>query len=237
MNKTVLLAAAAAFALTAGAASAAQRPALGVTGAKVSPVVVHKAKGAKMLYNQNSPDGTVIVSMNFTSGTYTAYDSAGADDFVVPKKAQWTVTEVDASGAYFNGNGTCSSSCEYATSENVTFYKDAGGMPGAAVKGGTFTDLKGKDTNGVFAISLGKKGLKLKSGHYWVSVAGNVSFTSTGYEWGWGETTAIQGDDAMWENPGAGFGVGCTTWGDIGTCLGYSGDLAFDLQGTSKKGK
>jgi hypothetical protein len=226
------LAAAAAFALTAGAASAAQHPALGVTGVKASPVVVHKAKGAKMLYNQNSSDGTAIVSMNFTSGTYTAYDSTGADDFIVPKKKQWTVTEVDAGGVYFNGSGTCSSNCEYATSENVTFYKDASGMPGTVVK--ALTGLKGTDNNGSFSISLGK-GVKLKSGHYWVAVAGNVSYTSTGYEWGWDETTAFHGDDAMWENPGAGFGVGCTTWGDIGTCLGYSGDLAFDLQGTQKK--
>jgi hypothetical protein len=232
MSKTVLLAAAAAFALTAGGASAAQTPVLGIHGPATS-AVFHKAKGAKMLYNQNSSDGTAIVSMNFTSGTYTAYDSAGADDFIVPKKAQWKVTEVDADGVYFNGSGTCSSNCEYATSENVTFYKDASGMPGTVVK--ALTGLKGTDTNGSFSISLGKKGVKLKSGHYWVSVAGNVSYTGTGYEWGWYETTAFHNDDAMWENPGAGFGVGCTTWGDIGTCLGYSGDLAFDLQGTSKK--
>jgi hypothetical protein len=237
MSKTLLLAAAAAFALTAGGASAEQKPAIGIHGSAPS-VAIHVAKGAKMLYNQNSGDGDGVVSQNFTSGTYSSmYDAAGADDFVVPKKTTWTVTEVDTTGIYFNSGGTCSGTCDYATSENVTFYKDAKGVPGAAVKGGTFTNLKGTDNNGSFSINLGKKGMTLKSGHYWISVVANDNFTSTGYEWGWDETTAIHGDNAVWENPGAGFGVGCTTWTEVGTCIGTNGDFAFDLQGSAKKKK
>ena len=235
MNKTVLLAAAAAFALTAGGASAAQKPVIGAHGTATG-AVIHVAKGAKMLYNQNSGDGEGVVSQNFTSGTYSpTYNAAGADDFVVPKKTEWTVTEVDTSGLYFNSSGVCSSNCEYASSENVIFYKDSNGAPGAAVKKGTFTGLKGTDNNGSFSISLGKKGIKLKAGHYWVSVVGNVNFINTGYEWGWQETSNIQNDNAMWENPEGGFGVGCTTWTDVGTCIGVNGDYAFDLQGKSKK--
>jgi len=229
MSKTVLLAAAAAFALTAGGASAAQRPAIGAHGN--TPVgVFHVAKGAKMLYNQNSgTNGEGVVSQNFTSGSFSpTYNAAGADDFVVPKKATWTVTEVDVSGLYFNGYGP-------ATSENVTFYANSNNLPGKAVKGGTFTNLKGKDSSGSFTISLGKKGVKLKSGTYWVSVVANCSFEGGCGEWGWDETTAIHGNNAVWQNPDGGFGVGCTTWTEVGTCIGYNGDFAFDLQGKAKK--
>ncbi len=235
MSKTVLLAAAAAFALTAGGASAAQKPVIGVHG-QAPNAVFHLAKGAKMLYTQNSGDGEGVVSMNFTSGSFSpTYNAAGADDFVVPKKTTWTVTEVDVSGIYFNSVSTCASSCDFASSENVTFYADAKGVPGKAVKKGTFTALAGTDNNGSFSISLGKKGIKLKAGTYWVSVAANVNYGASGWEWGWDETSAIHGNNAMWENPEGGFGVGCTTWTDVGTCIGVNGDFAFDLQGKSKK--
>jgi hypothetical protein len=237
MNKTVLLAAAAAFALTAGGASAAQHPAIAVSGAKVTPVF-HKAKGAKVLYNQTSSEnGEAIDSQNFTSGTYSAYNDSGADDFVVPKKAQWTITEVDAPGAYFDSSGICSGSCEFATSENVIFYANGKkGVPGKALKGGTFTNLSGTDNDGSFSISLGKKGIKLKSGTYWVAVVANDDFSSTGYEWGWDENAKIHGNPAVWENPGGGFGL-CPSWGTINKCItsAPAGDFAFELLGKSKK--
>ncbi|HEX4159904.1 MAG TPA: hypothetical protein VHY79_15670 [Rhizomicrobium sp.] len=235
MSKTVLLAAAAAFALTAGGASAAQKPVLGAHGPATAPIF-HVAKGAKILYNQNSGDGEAVVSQNFTSGSYSpTYNAAGADDFVVPKKTTWTVTEVDVSGLYFNGSGTCSGNCQFNTSENVIFYADAKGMPGKAVKNGTFNGVKGTDNSGSLSISLGKKGVKLKAGTYWVSVVGNDPYVDTGWEWGWEQTSTIHGTEAEWENPQGGFGVGCTTWGNVGTCLGYNGDFAFDLQGSAKK--
>jgi hypothetical protein len=230
MSKTVLLATAAVFALTASAASAANAPAIGVTGAKAS-VIVHKAKGAKMLYNQNSnSNGTGIDSQNFTSTYSKTYNAAGADDFVVPKKTTWTVTEVDVSGIFYNGSGP-------ATSENVTFYKDNKGVPGKAAKGGTFTDLNGTDSSGSYTIPLGKKGVKLKSGHYWVSVVANCGFLTGCGQWGWYLNGTIHNDAAVWENPGNGFGTGCTTWGTITKCEAgaYTGDFMFDLQGTSKK--
>jgi hypothetical protein len=236
MNKTLLLAAAAAFALTAGGASAAQHPAMAVSGAKVNPVF-HVAKGAKALYNQTSSEnGEAIDSQNFTSGTYSIYSDSGADDFVVPKKSTWTITEVEAPGAYFNSSGTCSGTCEFATSETVIFYKNGKGMPGKAIKGGTFSAVKGTDNNGSFTIKLGKKGLTLKSGTYWIAVVANDNYSSTGYEWGWDENGKIHGSDAQWQNPGGGFGI-CPTWGAIATCItsAPAGDFAFELLGKSSK--
>ncbi len=217
MSKTVLLATAAAFVLTAGVASAADRPSLGITGVK-GTVVVHKSKGAKTLYSQNSNLGaTGIDSQNFTSTYSKTYNAAGADDFVVPKKSTWTISEVDVSGIFYNGSGP-------ASSEN-----------GKAVKGGSFTNLNGTDNAGSYSIPLGKKGMKLKSGTYWVSVVANCGFLTGCGQWGWYLTSTVHGNKAVWENPGNGFGTGCTTWGTLDACDGYTGDFAFDLKGKAKK--
>jgi hypothetical protein len=236
MSKTALLAAAAALALTAGGASAAQ-PSIGMHGAK-KDAAIHIVKGGKLLYNQNSnSNGDGVDSQNFTSGTYASYDSSAADDFVVPKKTTWTVTGVDATGAYFNGSGP-------ATSENVIFYADAKGVPGKAVKKGTFKNLKGTDSGGSFSIKLGKKGMKLKAGTYWVAVVANCSFTGGCGEWGWSVNTVIHGNTAVWQAPGGGFGDICPSWGTFDECISTSGgsfipnsDVMFDLQGKAKKGK
>jgi hypothetical protein len=230
MSKTVLLATAAVFVLAANTASSANAPAIGVTGAKAS-ALVHKAKGAKMLYNQNSnSNNTGLDSQNYTSAYSKTYNAAGADDFIVPKKAQWTVSEVDVSGLFYNGSGP-------AISENVTFYNDNNGVPGTVVKGGSLTNLDGTDSGGSYTISLGKKGVTLKSGHYWVSVTANCGFLTGCGQWGWYLNRTIKNDPAVWENPGNGFGTGCTTWGTIAKCEGgaYTGDFMFDLQGSSKK--
>src|SRR5580692_5534344 len=113
MSRTVLLATVAVFALTGGVALAAEQPAIGVTGFKVSPIVP-QVKGAKMLYNQNSNSiDEALDSQNFTSTYSKTFNSVGADDFVVPKNKTWTITEVDVSGVFYQGSGP-------ATSEDVT---------------------------------------------------------------------------------------------------------------------
>lgn len=231
MTKTVLLAAAAVLALTAGASAG---PAPVVTGVKSAPAIWHMPKGSTTLYNQNSNNsGVGLVSQNFSTTYSKTYDATGADDFIVPKKGLkdkkkkkkgWTVTEVDVTGVYFNGSGP-------AASETVTFYADSSGVPGAPLKGGVFT-VTGTDSSGTFSITLPKKGMFLKAGHYWVGVAANLDF-STGGEWGWEGNTSIKNYDAMWENPGGGFGTSCTSWGTNGTCLGYTQDDMFDLKGTA----
>lgn len=106
-------------------------------------------------------------------------------------------------------------------------------MPGKPVKGGTYTKLVGSDDAGSFAILLPKK-LALGPGLYWVSVVPNLDF-DTGGEWGWEGNTTINGDSAMWENPGNGFGTGCTSWESYDVCFGYGQDEMFELKGTSKR--
>jgi hypothetical protein len=175
------------------------------------------------LYNQNSNFSTSLVSDNFTSGSFGSYSDSGADDFVVPAGATWIVKGVDVTGTYA-GRGP-------ATSEVVTFYKNAHGVPGTVVSTQT---LNCTDTSGSFACNI--NAVRLKGGTtgktYWVGVQANMNFGSSG-EWYWTLNTTIHGNQGEWENPGGGFGV-CPTWGTNGSCLGYTGDYAFDLRGKSK---
>lgn len=184
---------------------------------------VHPTAGLKMLYNQNSgSDGINIDSQTYTSGTYTAYNDQGADDFIVPTGKKWKVMEVDVTGCCVGSGGT----------ENVYFYKDNNGVPGKAVRHGSFTALNGTGYPN-YAITL-PKALKLKAGHYWVSVQVNCNYVSGCGEWGWTMRSTIANDTAVWEQPGNGAGTGCTTWTVLQTCFGsssYNGDFMFDLQG------
>jgi hypothetical protein len=213
MKTEFLSAAAAVIALTTSTAIAAPTTA-----------AFHGAKGKHMLYNQNSDSSFAYInSQNYTSGV-TADNDQSADDFIVPAGKTWKVTEVDVSGC-------CSGTA--AITEDVYFYKDKNGAPGKAVRHGSFTSLSGTG-NPNFAISLGK-GVKLKAGHYWVSVVVNCNY-GDGCGWGWGVRSGINTDPALWQNPGNGRGTGCTTWTTLEACFGsaYAGDFMFALQGTSK---
>jgi hypothetical protein len=210
----------------AATASTAARPAAAAHGQVRH---THVPLGTDVvLYSQNDNDtGVGIVSQNFETD-FDAFDASGADDVSVPANAIWKVKRVQVTGVYFNGSGP-------AVSETVTFYKNNGGLPGAVKASVTVT---GTDSGGSYDIPLGTT-VKLKGGAsgktYWVSVVANMDF-SVGGEWGW-ETRSLQaGNPAAWENPGDGFGTGCTTWNVMTTCIGDLGegpDYMFALIGKS----
>lgn len=230
MTKTALLAASAVLALSAGGASAASHPAAtsAHSGKFAHAYLLHSPKGLKTLYDQNDDSqGYADVSDNFDSGSFDSYDDQGADDFTVPSGSTWTVKEVDVSGLYFNGYGP-------SDGQTVSFYKDKKGKPGKQVA--TMQTNGADDGFGNFAISLGKKGVKLKSGTYWVSVQANMNFSSGAGEWGWATRNTQNGNAAMWQNPGDGFATGCTKWSPEAACLGgvAGPDHMFALKGKSK---
>jgi hypothetical protein len=176
---------------------------------------------APILFNQLSEaTQTGIVSQNFEA-SLDAYDNEGADDFEVPVGKTWEIQAVRAAGLYFNGPGP-------AASETVTFYDDAGGVPGNVVA--TFTGV-GTDHNGIFTFTLSQS-VTLGPGAYWVSVVANQDFTPYG-EWGWRTRTKLRLSPAVWQNPADGFGTGCTTWMNMQRCVGIMGtpDFAFALAG------
>ncbi len=192
-----------------------------------TPTVTPTPSCTEVLYDQTDNDsGSGVGSQNFEAGS-DAFDDEAADDFVVPVGETWIVSQVNVNGQYFN----CAS-CGPAASVNVTFYSDSSGLPGAAVAGGTYTNVPiGTDTNGSFTIPL-PSSLILASGTYWVSVQANLDFAAGG-QWAWEDRTVTSNSDAAWQNPGGGFGV-CPTWGRRGAdCLIDKGapDQIFQIVG------
>jgi hypothetical protein len=226
MKTTALLLGTAAALAMIGTASAAHNPSATakITGAHhFAHAPVNRAN--VVLYDQNdNSQGYADISQNFES-SFDGYDSQGSDDFTVPANKSWKMKEVDVTGLYFNGPGL-------ARSENVTFYKDKKGKPGKVLA--TATATGSDDGIGDYVIPL-KVSHKFKTGHYWVSVQANMDY-SAGGEWGWATRTIANGDNAQWENPGDGFGTGCTSWADEQSCLGgvAGPDHMFTLRGTSK---
>jgi hypothetical protein len=225
MNKTVLLAATAVLALTAGGALAGSHPTLGVRSAHIVPI---QSPGG-MLYNQNRKFGYAVESQNFSSNL-SANNSAGADDFVVPAGKIWKIKAVDVTGEY-DGSGS-------ATSEVITVYKDSNGKPGRAV--GKPITMNCTDGGGPFACTLPKaikldNSLGTKNARYWLSFVVNLAFSNGGGYWGWVQNRKTHNDAGQWENPGNGYGTGCTSWNDTSTCIpGANDDFAFDLKGSER---
>ncbi len=227
MNKTAFLAAAAVLALSAGAGSAANSHlAVAHKGFAKAHALVAPNKHVVTLYDQNANDaGASVLSANFES-SFEAYDSQGADDFVVPDGHKWKVTGVTVTGAYFNGTGP-------ASGVVVSFYKDNAGLPGDLVK--TMGASKFTDDAGSFAVRL-QDAVPLKAGTYWVSVQATMDASSGAGEWGWEVNSVQNGNMAAWQNPGGAFGV-CPSWASVQSCTGNGPDFMFSLTGKDKAKK
>lgn len=216
MTKTVLLAGAAAFALSGVAYAGAAHPSLaGKSAFKITFPLKHAPKAA--CSQRDNDNGIGIVSQNFES-SFDQYDAQGADDCTL-KNDVTKVKGVIADGIYFNGSGP-------ADSFDVVFYKNVKGKPGAAVK--TCAGASYVDTG--FGSPDVKCKAKLKKGKYFVSVVANMNF-SVGGEWGWNTNNTVRGGNSQWQNPGGGFGTSCTSWDDTTTCIpsGEGGDFSFAL--------
>jgi hypothetical protein len=239
MGKTALLSGTAALALSAGTAFAgAAHPALSAKATTGFHAQLPE-RGAGVIYSQRDNDnGIGIVSQNFTDSGFSAYDAQGADDFTISRKA--TIKDVVADGQYFNGPGP-------ADSYNVIFYKGgAVGPAGTCCKKAAaicmnqpYTDPSGLGSPDVDVSPCnppvpggGPGGVKLKPGTYFVSVQANMAF-SVGGEWGWNTNNTVRGSASQWQNPGGGFGTGCTTYNTTTTCIpaGEGGDFSFALLG------
>jgi hypothetical protein len=180
----------------------------------------HRPSGGNVLYDQSGATANGFPSQNFSS-TYDQYDAAGADDFVVGDAAGW-----DVSAFNFQISVGDPSTATY----DINVYPDSGGLPGgstvcaySAIPGvvdGTLTSL---------SVALPTT-CHLPPGTYWVSMIGNLDFVAGGQIFWSGDFRTGLGANAAWENPGGGFGIGCTTWTDNTTCLAGSGMTAAEFQ-------
>ncbi len=221
LRKTSLAAGIAAAAFTVCSASAAPIVSNHV-GAAATPAFPAPNGTSVVLYDQTDSAGTNgFPAQNFETA-YDAYDSEGADDFVVPAGG-WTVDTV---------NLVTSTGTPAATTASVSFYPDAGGLPAAAP---TCSDAAAAAnvTAASTTITLTTPCVLGTAGTYWVAVQVNQNFGTNGQIF-WSTRTVQSNSPYAWRNPGDGFASGCTDWAGGAACGvggGVDPDALFQIVG------
>jgi hypothetical protein len=232
--KTMLLAGAAALALTGGAQAGVSQHAKMAFGAHgVAQHYVHAVPGMTTLYDQNVGD-TGYGFFSQTLSSYPQYDEYLADDFTVPSGHKWKVQEVDVTGFYYIEYGP-------AHSVNVLFWKNKGSLPKGttpAVECDNITPKSGLDT-GSFQIKLPKTcKVNLKDGKYWVTVQANMDGPFTSGYWAWMANSAVANNVSSGYWYGGSVGVNdpkcLTQFETLTDCTGSTLDFAFALLGKDK---
>ena len=104
-----------------------------------------------------------------------------------------------------------------ASSFNVYFYTNrAGHLPGTPVA--AFLNRPYTGTPPDFEIRWSPVSIFPSSGTYWVSVQAVQDFNPNG-QWFWHNRTVQSNAGAVWQNPGDGYGTGCTTWNRKNACM------------------
>jgi hypothetical protein len=178
-----------------------------------------------VLYDQTGVTAVGIGSQNFEAAN-NAFDDQAADDFVVPGGQTWTVSKVAVSGVFFNGPGTPTATA------TVVFYNNSGNVPGSVVQSFSGVPVTGGPN---YTATL-PSNVVLNAGTYWVSVQVDMDFTPNG-QWGWNTYGGANvNSEAVWRNPGAGFGTPCTNYAPVltGGCIpGTGNNLIFRLIGSN----
>jgi hypothetical protein len=168
-----------------------------------------------VLWNQYDNPATKpplgIGSQKFEPAMAT-FDDQAADDFVLnapPPPMFAYITGVRVMGQYSEGGGP-------ASSFNVYIYSNgAGNLPGGLIA--SFLNRPYTSTPPDFTIDLGTF-FNLPSGTYWVSVQARQDFNPNG-QWFWHNRTLQSNSGAAWQNPGDGYGTGCTNWNRKNVCM------------------
>jgi hypothetical protein len=177
---------------------------------------------AAVLYDQYDNQGfSSFPSQDFETAIDN-FDAQGADDFVVPAGETWNITEVDFYGDYSAG-------ALGSDSFHVFIYQDAAGLPGSVVY--TALNQSYSTSNNIdFVVTLSTPAV-LTEGTYWVSVQSRMDYNGND-QWFWKDRSVQNNNPAAWQNPGDGFGTGCTDWNVRTNCLGSSGpDYVYRLVG------
>ncbi len=152
------------------------------------------------------------------------YSTRGADDFTLTSTC--VVESVDVLGAFFAGGN-------YNYNRvRIRFYHDSGtAIPGALAP--TRFELNPVPGSPNFHVSFPSAPITLTPGTWWISV--RVRMNVSQGQWGWMTTTPQTGYQAVWKNPGNGFGTGCQSWTPLLNCfsaMGMGQDFMFSINDT-----
>ena len=167
---------------------------------------------AGVLYNQYNNPATKpplgIGSQKFEPAM-APFDDQAADDFVFTYPFNNVITGVRVMGEYSEGGGP-------ASSFNVYIYGNGPGhIPGGQVSARFNLPYTGTPPD--FTINLISL-VTLGPGTYWISVQARQDFNPAG-QWFWHNRTIQSNAGAAWQNPGDGYGTGCTTWNRKNACM------------------
>ncbi|HOX72255.1 MAG: hypothetical protein WAS23_07870 [Dokdonella sp.] len=190
------------------------------TGPAVQPSFA-TPNGSTVLYDQtDSAAGNGAPVQNFEA-SFDAYDSEGADDFVVPAGG-WTVSS-------FNFVTTVGTPVTTTAALNV--YADAAGLPGGAPVCSAAAAVADVTATGT-TVTLPAPCV-LGAGTYWVALTVDVNFGTNGQIF-WSNRSVQTNSPGVFRNPGDGFASGCTDWAAMTTCGvggGASPDFLFQVVG------
>jgi hypothetical protein len=197
-------------------------------------VPAHQSPGSKgrVCYSQNSdPAGINVISTQF-SDPGDPNSSFAADDFNLTKRCK--LTEVDLPGIFESGTNPPNPTF------TLNFYKSKKGLPGKTFASQTevCTFVKGITKCPIDPyIPLPAEG---HGPPFTLGIDPTLMYPESPKQgladedaWAWATTSDQAGKAALWENPGDGFGTGCTTWANMEKCTGATGapDFMFTLIG------
>lgn len=168
---------------------------------------------ADVIVDQPASDAGDVASQIFPD-PYAGYTCGAFDDFTITEGYDLTALTVYGTDS-ISGGGAAN------VSVIVRFFTSPD-LNNAAVASRTGTQV---GTDLFFDLT----GISLGAGTYWISAQVERPF-DVGGQWFWRESGTVNGSQAMWQNPGGGFGYG-TNPIPI-TALGQNAyDMAFVLEG------
>ena len=198
----------------------------------VAPSFGPVPSGQKVLWDQGTATGTVVISSeNRLDPGAAAFDTEGADDFVVPTGKTWMLDGVDVLGEYY-GQGQLGP----AESVDVQVYADRNGLPGPVTCSYFGLQPVRGLSGGDFEVNFPSP-CRVLAGRSWVKVQAEIDFNDAA-QWGWAERSPVRERASVWRNPGGGYQTFCDDWGrrqaDCG--IGNHPDFVFRLRGRDSTG-
>jgi hypothetical protein len=231
-----------AFAFALGAVQAQERkPTLSSGAGATGAPVVNNGPGI-VLWDQPLSAANIMAYVDQDFTDFDTFDAFLADDFT--NTAFWVIKTIYVPGDSWNGSPplTC------ATSLNFYIYTNSSGVPSGYPDGGLgglgspVWSLSVLPSDPQVTLSLGVGGyltvvtlnlttpIALPTGTYWLVFYPEMSFGSCG-QYGRQVSDTTNGYQGKWINPGDGFGLGATSWTDMGVIGPSQTDLAFRFEG------